>query len=244
MTGLGNRRYFDTQITARLDRRDSVTKGIVLLIKLNDLDKLNQQKGFQAGDELLKRVATLLQEATRQYASCVLARLTGGDFGIFLPDAPLMGRGDNRRRRGQSAEPACRGAARGDGQRRPRGGRDLRSTTTLGRLLSEADLALTAARQTGPNAWSVRAITEETDKTPLGQQQWKEMLEKALQGAQNQPRCPAGREDDRQEPSPPSGDFLPDHPGGRKIPERRRIYAPGRAPEAGFHPSTASFSKR
>ena len=53
-------------------------------------------------------------------------------------------------------------------------------TTTIGRLLSEADLALGAARQTGPNGWNVRAITEETDKMPLGQQQWKDMLEKAL----------------------------------------------------------------
>ncbi|MDD4464610.1 MAG: EAL domain-containing protein, partial [Desulfobacterales bacterium] len=42
------------------------------------------------------------------------------------------------------------------------------------------DLALAAARQTGPNGWSVRAISEETDKMPMGQQQWKELLEKAL----------------------------------------------------------------
>ena len=180
VTGLGNRRYFDSQITARLDRRDSVTKGIVLLLKLNELEKLNQQKGFQAGDELLKRVAALLQDATRQYASCVLARLTGGDFGIFLPDAPpydaeTIASGLANNLSGLAAEQITAtdnvghvGAATYD------------CTTTLGRLLSEADLALGAAKQTGPNGWGVRAITEETDKMPLGQQQWKELLEKAL----------------------------------------------------------------
>ena len=180
LTGLGNRRYFESQITARLDRRDSVTKGILMLVKLNELDKLNQQKGFQAGDEFLKRVAALFQDATRQYASCVLARLTGGDFGIFLPDAPSW-----------DAETIAGGLANQLGRLAAEqisvtddigyvGAATYEATVTLGRLLSEADLALTAARQTGPNGWSVRAITGETDKMPLGQQQWKEILEKAL----------------------------------------------------------------
>jgi diguanylate cyclase (GGDEF)-like protein len=180
VTGLGNRRYFDTQITARLDRRDSVTKGILLLIKLNDLDKLNQLKGFQAGDEFLKRVATLLQEATKPYASCALARLTGGDFGIFLPDAPpwdagAIAGGVANQLSGLAAEQLA--ATDNIGYV---GAATYEATTTLGRLLSEADLALTAARQSGPNGWGVRAITGETDKAPLGQQQWKDMLEKAL----------------------------------------------------------------
>jgi len=180
VSGIGNRRYFDTQITARLDRRDSVTKGILLLVKLNDLDKLNQQKGFQAGDEFLKRVAALLQDATQQYATCVLARLTGGDFGIFLPDVPPW-----------DAEAIASGVANQLSRLAAEqlafadnigyvGATTYEATVTLGRLLSEADLALTAARQTGPNGWSIRAITAETDAMPLGQQQWKDMLEKAL----------------------------------------------------------------
>ena len=180
VTGLGNRRYFDSQITARLDRRDSVTKGIVLLLKLNELEKLNQQKGFQAGDELLKRIATLLQDATRQYASCVLSRLTGGDFGIFLPDAPPC-----------DAETIAADMAKNLSQLAAEqisvtdnlghvGAATYDCTTTLSRLLSEADLALSAAKQSGPNGWNVRTITEETSALPLGQQQWKEMLEKAL----------------------------------------------------------------
>jgi diguanylate cyclase (GGDEF)-like protein len=181
VTGLGNRRYFDTQITARLDRRDSVTKGILLLIKLNDLDKLNQQKGFQAGDELLKRIATLLQDSIRQYASGVLARLTGGDFGIFLPDAPAwdaeaIAGGVANQLSGLAAEQLSLTDNIGYV-----GAATYETTTSIGRLLSEADLALTAARQAGPNGWSVRAITEETAAMPLGQQQWREKLEKALQ---------------------------------------------------------------
>lgn len=181
LTGLGNRRYFESQITGRLDQHDDSAKGIVLLARIHDLVKLNQQRGFQAGDELLKRVAVLLKGSSGQYTDVALARLTGGDFGIFVPNAsPWDGEHiatDMANRMGQLAAEQIAvtdnighlGVATYDGM------------TTLGRLLSEADLALGSAMQKGPNAWDIRAITEETDKMPLGQQQWKDLLVKALQ---------------------------------------------------------------
>ncbi|MFC1895923.1 EAL domain-containing protein [Thermodesulfobacteriota bacterium] len=180
LTDLGNRRYFATQITARLDRRDSATKGIVLLIQVHQLEQLNRQKGFQAGDDLLKRMAALLQESMEAFAGCVLARLTGGDFGVFLPDAPPWDAeniaADLANKLSRLSEEQITltdnvghvGASAYD------------CSTTMSRLLSEADLALRTAIDTGPNAWSVRLISEESDKMPLGQQHWKEILEKAL----------------------------------------------------------------
>lgn len=181
VTGLGNRRYFDTQVTARLDRRDSVTKGILLLVKINDLDKVNQQKGFQAGDDLLKRVAALLQEVLSPYATRVLARLTGGDFGIFLPDVPTWDADAIASNASNHLARLAAGQITVTDNVAYVGAATYETTVTMGRLLSEADLALMAARQVGPNGWSVRAITEETDRMPLGQQQWKEILEKALE---------------------------------------------------------------
>ena len=51
---------------------------------------------------------------------------------------------------------------------------------TFSRLLSEADLALSTAFLIGPNTWNVRAVMKDTEKTPLGRKQWKELLERAL----------------------------------------------------------------
>lgn len=180
LTGLGNRRFFESQITARLDRRDSTAKGIVLLVQINDLQELNQQKGFQAGDELLQRVGTLLQEATKQNTNAVLARLTGGDFGIFVPDVSSW-----------DAESIAEAVSSNLNQLVVEqltltdnvghvGAASYESSTTLGRLLSEADLALRSAQQAGPNKWEVHAVTKDTEKMPLGQQQWKEILDQAL----------------------------------------------------------------
>ena len=180
LTGLGNRRYFESQISARLDRRESKTKGFVLLLQVNNLHELNQQKGFQAGDELLQRFGALLQEATKKDANAVLARLTGGDFGIFMPDgssweAETLAEAVTSQLNQLAVEQltltdnvAHAGAA------------SYESSTTMGRLLSEADLALRSAQQAGPNKWDLRTITAETDKAPLGQQQWKDTLDQAL----------------------------------------------------------------
>jgi diguanylate cyclase (GGDEF)-like protein len=180
LTGLGNRRYFEGQITGRLDQHDISATGVVLLVRIQDLEQLNQQKGFQAGDDLLKRVAVLLKESSGNYTNIALARLTGGEFGIFVPNCSFCDgeqiAADVANRLGKLAAEQIGvtdnvghvGVATYDG------------ITTLGRLLSEADLALASAMQKGPNAWDLRTITAETDKMPLGQHQWKDILEKAL----------------------------------------------------------------
>lgn len=180
LTGLGNRRYFEGQITSRLDRHEAASNGIVLLVRIHDLEKLNQQQGFQAGDELLKRVARLLKEATAQYANGALARLTGGDFGIFVPDGSSW---DGEQVASMVATRLGRLAAEQMGLTDNIGHIGVAiydGVTTLPRILSEADMALAAAMQKGPNSWDSRIITADSEKMPLGQQQWKGILEKAL----------------------------------------------------------------
>lgn len=182
LTGLGNRRYFESQIKARLDQQDFSTSGSVLLVRIHGLDTLNKQKGFRAGDDLLKRVATCVTESATHYPNAALARLTGGDFGIFIPntspwDAEQIAMDVTNKLSQLTVEQITTtnnignvGAATYDG------------LTTIERLLSAADLSLSAAMQKGPNAWDIQALTEETDKLPLGLQQWKDTLITALTG--------------------------------------------------------------
>lgn len=180
LTGLGNRRYFESQIIARLDRQDSTTQGVLLLVQINNLHELNQQKGFQAGDDLLKRVGALLQEATKQYEKAVLARLTGGDFGIFVPDGSSWDAESIAETVSIQLNQAVVEKLTLTDNVGHVGAISYESSTTLGRMLSEADLALRSAQQAGSNKWSVHSLTEETGKMPLGQQKWKETLEQAL----------------------------------------------------------------
>lgn len=181
LTGLGNRRYFESQIAGKLDQHDNSAKGILLLARIHDLEILNLQRGFQAGDELLKRVAVLLKEAAGRYANSAFARLTGGDFGIFIPNASPW---DGQQIATDMAHKLNRLAAEQIAATDNIGHLGVAvydGVTTRGRLLSEADLALGSAMRKGANTWDMRAITEESDTMPLGQQQWKDILVKALQ---------------------------------------------------------------
>ena len=181
LTGLGNRRYFESQINAYLESPEKDIKGIILLVQIQDLQKLNQQRGFQAGDELLKRVAQLLRTITKEASSCALARrLSGGDFGVFVPDASPW-----------DAEAIAKSIVNELGKLTVEeisfsdnighvGVVTYNFYITLERLMSEADLALRTAQQEGPNSWKVTHLTQDSKETPMGEQQWKAAIAKAL----------------------------------------------------------------
>ena len=180
LTGIGNRRYFESQVTAHLDNKESDIKGILLLIRIHGLEILNEQKGFLVADELLKKVAASLQEIAVKLAGSVLARLSGSDFVLFLPDYPPS---EAEQLSGDVANKLSGLAAAGITATENVsniGACVYDRSVTLGRLLSEADLALAAATQAGANTWHVRTVMETTPKVPFGQSQWKEALEKVL----------------------------------------------------------------
>jgi diguanylate cyclase (GGDEF)-like protein len=181
LTGLGNRRYFESQIGADLARDDSEAKGILLLSRIHGLDALNKQRGFQAGDELLKRVAALFRKACLPYTDAALSRLTGGDFGIYIPNlSPSEGERVVAEITSKMSRLAVEQLALTDNIGHV-GLATYSGTTTLARLLSEADLALSSAQLKGGNQWDVRSISETGAEMPLGQQQWKDILMKALE---------------------------------------------------------------
>jgi EAL domain-containing protein (putative c-di-GMP-specific phosphodiesterase class I) len=106
--------------------------------------------------------------------------LTGGEFGIFVPDASSW-----------DAENIADSLIHKLSQLAVEqltltdnvghiGAVSYERSTSLGRVLSEADLALRSAQQTGPNKWQLNTITDETEDMPMGQQQWKEILDQAL----------------------------------------------------------------
>jgi diguanylate cyclase (GGDEF)-like protein len=179
LTGVGNRRYFESQVSASLDK-ESIAKGILLLVRVHDLEKINAQKGFLVADEFLKSVAACINEITEGLVGSILARLSGSDFAVFLPDYPSS-----------DAEII---ASKVSDKLSTLAASDLTSSEricnigvcaydhpiTLAHILSEADMALGAAMQIGPNTFDIRIIAEDTKKAPLGQRQWKETLEKAL----------------------------------------------------------------
>lgn len=181
LTGLGNRRYFESQIIPRLGQQEITPKGGVMIVRVNELEKINQSMGFQAGDDILKRVASILRESHASLTEAIMARLTGGDFGVFIPGVPPFDFSNIVK------DVACRlGQLSAEGLTPSEnvghvGGATYKGEITLARLLAETDNALCSAIQKGINAWHVNNITADSSNLPLGQQQWKDALTQAVQ---------------------------------------------------------------
>ena len=88
LTGLLNRQAFDQHLQRALEetRRQPVTH-VLAFLDLDQFKLVNDTCGHQAGDDLLRRVAALLQDNLR--ANDLAARLGGDEFGILLPHCPL-----------------------------------------------------------------------------------------------------------------------------------------------------------
>jgi diguanylate cyclase (GGDEF)-like protein/PAS domain S-box-containing protein len=86
LTGLANRRRFDAELTAHLERcRRDVAKGALLMLDLDNFKQINDTLGHGAGDHMIVSVAAVL--SARMRAVDVVARLGGDEFAILLPNA-------------------------------------------------------------------------------------------------------------------------------------------------------------
>ncbi len=86
LTGLANRRHFETDLDRRVAEVGRYgSEGTVLMLDLDNFKYVNDAFGHRAGDELLRSVAQLLRSRIRE--TDTLARLGGDEFAIFLSHA-------------------------------------------------------------------------------------------------------------------------------------------------------------
>lgn len=85
LTGLYNRRYLDERLDEELSRstRHSLNFSL-MLIDLDNFKIYNDQCGHIAGDNALKKVASLLRSSARDID--IVARFGGEEFMVLLPD--------------------------------------------------------------------------------------------------------------------------------------------------------------
>ncbi len=96
VTGLGNRRYFDTQLQHLMVTPEEFGQGALLLVQISDFKGFNDRHGYQAGDALLRRAAALISECCAPGKACSVTRLGGADFAVVAAlttasDAELLG---------------------------------------------------------------------------------------------------------------------------------------------------------
>ncbi len=85
LTGLANRRHFMAMLDSVLGAGQAPAEAGLLLLRMRDLQGLNQRVGHAATDRALLAVAGALQAYTDRIGRCFAGRLNGADFALLLP---------------------------------------------------------------------------------------------------------------------------------------------------------------
>jgi diguanylate cyclase (GGDEF)-like protein/PAS domain S-box-containing protein len=91
LTGIPNRRYFDEKLQEEWNRlKRSSSPFSAIMIDIDFFKKYNDFNGHQAGDDCLRRIATVLKDTVKR-SSDFAARYGGEEFVILLPDTDKQG---------------------------------------------------------------------------------------------------------------------------------------------------------
>jgi diguanylate cyclase (GGDEF)-like protein len=86
LTGLFNRRYFESRLEEEIQRqRRQLNELALLMVDLDNFKELNDTHGHLVGDRVLREVAEILRRAVRIFDVC--ARYGGEEFVILMPGA-------------------------------------------------------------------------------------------------------------------------------------------------------------
>lgn len=89
-TGLNNRLFFDNQLATLLeDQEDVGTHGVVMMVRLPDLDTLQETLEPALVDEYLFNFVNMLSTFVLRYPGALLARYFRSDFAVLLPHCSL-----------------------------------------------------------------------------------------------------------------------------------------------------------
>lgn len=181
-TGLKNRRYFDMQLKHYAGSDELFATGALLLVELKDFKQVNERRGYQAADELLRGAGQILEAQIKELGgeAHFAARLAGANLALVLAD---IGKDEVS----AVAERVARGlaglAASGlsDQADVAHVGVALYRGQGVGQLLAEADMALRAAQTAGPNAWHMHDPSVIDETGAYSATRWRELLEEVLQ---------------------------------------------------------------
>ena len=86
LTNVMNRRNFEMLVREAIQRRKRTEKCALLVFDIDNFKKINDARGHQAGDQVLKEFSKILTEAFRK--SDAIGRFGGDEFVVFVKGMP------------------------------------------------------------------------------------------------------------------------------------------------------------
>jgi diguanylate cyclase (GGDEF)-like protein len=166
LTGVANRRALDERLVEEVDRaRRHGTHLSFVLLDIDDFKKVNDVFGHQAGDDVLRAVASVFEGSLRELDFA--GRFGGEEFALILPGTTLAGAcrvaEQIRERLGELAVIGPQDEV--IGVTGSFGASEFPTCPSLDELIEQADIALYGAKRAGKNR--VMAHGGELTLTPL-----------------------------------------------------------------------------
>ncbi|MGB8712619.1 MAG: LapD/MoxY N-terminal periplasmic domain-containing protein [Onishia taeanensis] len=86
-TGIANRAYFMTRLEYVLENDEEFHHGCLAIVRVADLEDLNDGMGRPETDRFLHDLATTLHQFALEYPGSQAGRLNGSDFALLLPNS-------------------------------------------------------------------------------------------------------------------------------------------------------------
>jgi len=176
VTGLPNRDAFMNYLQTALVREDAAPLGVLLIVRLTDLNEMNRLLGHGAADLLLKRVAAILTEHCAQHPAHLAARLKGADFALLAPEEADCAKLTQELVALLHQQLTSEWPAMGDHFHA--GAIRYHRSDDIAKLLAAADQALAAAEGKGPNGW--HAASEGEEPLARSTDAWRNLLTTAI----------------------------------------------------------------
>lgn len=181
LTGLANRRYFDMYLRQRIESPDEFHSGALVFLELKEFKAFNERRGYQAGDELLRETAKLIEEACRgeKALEYFAAHFAGGNFAAVLSnvaDRDALDAGQRIMR----ALPRLRERGLIDTEEVGHAGIAIYRGQNVSEFMAEADMALRAAQTMGANAMHMHEAKSIEETGAYSATRWMEFLRKVI----------------------------------------------------------------
>ena len=174
ISGLGNRSFFMGQLNTWLSES---SKGGIAILKVNFINRVYEQDGYEAGDALVHQLANLLK-ATLPSSNVTLTRLNSSEFGFIFPnieEVELKLAAENIIAYTQDIKGDPTATAPVDAELGVVFNENRKTTTEI---LSLVDNALTQAHVTPELLFGF--IADESQHQLMGKQQWKQFVDEAI----------------------------------------------------------------
>lgn len=169
LTQLNNRGHWEECLRQEFDRyKRYKNPGSLVMFDIDHFKQINDTYGHQAGDEVLRNVAKVLNDSVR--TTDIAGRYGGEEFGVILINTPLENTMHFTERLRTSIEKTIS----------KHGNKDIKVTISLGvaefnneqnkyeALISQADDALYTAKNQGRNCTSIYSYDETVKKLNTG----------------------------------------------------------------------------